>query len=445
MDTSELESLTKHEQILKYIESLPPGSRISVRQLAKTMDVSEGTAYRAIKDAESYGLVSTKERIGTVRVERKLRQHAEKLYFSEVVEIVEGNVLGGANGLHKELHKFVIGAMKQDAMARYVEAGSLLIVGNRDEVHQFALDQGAGVLITGGFDASAQVKKLADDLQLPIISSKYDTFTVASMINRAIFDRVIKKNILFVEDIVIPAEHVHVLKSNQTLKDWKKLIEQTGYSSFPVVDEWNKTLGIVTPQQMVHESDEQILANLMIRYPHTVSVNTSVASAAHLMAWEGIELLPVTDHSRKLLGVIYRQDVQKAMQYIQKQTEYGETFESLIWSQIEEVHREDGSLVFAGFITPQMTNHLGIVSEGILTILMTQATHRIAKEYKYGDLVIDHISSYFSKPAQIDTYLEIHTKVMEMSRKYGKFEIEIRHDQTIVAKSFVMAHVMDRL
>ncbi len=48
---------TKHDQILAYIETLPVGERISVRLIAKNLQVSEGTAYRAIKEAENVGLV----------------------------------------------------------------------------------------------------------------------------------------------------------------------------------------------------------------------------------------------------------------------------------------------------------------------------------------------------------------------------------------------------
>ena len=69
-----------------------------MRKIAKNMEVSEGTAYRAIKEAENQGLVSTKERIGTVRVEKKLRQNIDKLTFAEVVNMVDGQVLGGARG-----------------------------------------------------------------------------------------------------------------------------------------------------------------------------------------------------------------------------------------------------------------------------------------------------------------------------------------------------------
>ncbi len=185
--------LTKHEQIMDHIENLSAGTRISVRKIAQMLEVSEGTAYRAIKEAENLGLVTTKERIGTIRVDKKERQHFDKLTFAEVVNIVDGEVLGGAAGLHKPLNKFVIGAMQLEAMKRYIEPDNLLIVGNRSQAQLYALGQGAGVLVTGGFHADEEARKLADELELPIISSSYDTFTVATMINRAIYDRLIKK------------------------------------------------------------------------------------------------------------------------------------------------------------------------------------------------------------------------------------------------------------
>lgn len=138
---------TKHDLILAHIEGLQVGERISVRGIAKTLDVSEGTAYRAIKDAENTGLVSTIQRVGTIRIERKLKKHIEKLTFGEVVQIIEGDVLGGANGLEKDLNKFVIGAMTEEAMQRYITPESLMIVGNRLDAQKLALQGGAAVLI----------------------------------------------------------------------------------------------------------------------------------------------------------------------------------------------------------------------------------------------------------------------------------------------------------
>ena len=133
---------TKHEKILEYIENLEVGHKISVRGIARELGVSEGTAYRAIKEGENQGLVSTVERVGTVRIEKKHRSKIERLTFAEVVNIVDGQVLGGKAGLHKTLNRFLIGAMKLEAMIRYVEPGQLMIVGNRDNAIGFLWNGG---------------------------------------------------------------------------------------------------------------------------------------------------------------------------------------------------------------------------------------------------------------------------------------------------------------
>ena len=41
---------TKHNRIIEYIKQLEVGTRISVRKIAQQLGVSEGTAYRAIKE-----------------------------------------------------------------------------------------------------------------------------------------------------------------------------------------------------------------------------------------------------------------------------------------------------------------------------------------------------------------------------------------------------------
>lgn len=438
------DAMTKHEQIIRYVENLKVGTRISVRKLAKEQNVSEGTAYRAIKEAENMGLVNTKERIGTIRVEKKQRNNTDKLTFAEVLRIVEGRVLGGAAGLHKTLNKFVIGAMEQDAMMKYIDAGSLLIVGNRDNAHRCALEQGAGVLITGGFDASEEVKQLADELNLPMISSGYDTFTVASMINRAIYDRLIKKKIMLIEDIVSLKSKPDVLKAHNTIADWQILRDKTNHTRFPVVDERQRVIGMITPKDVAGASENQTLDKLMTRNPITVLLTTSIASAAHMMVWEGIELLPVVDSNRKLIGVITRKEVLRAMQFAQNQPGIGETFENLIWNGFAEQRDSEGNVFFQGFITPQMSSGLGTISEGVLTTLMTQAAYRSVNDYRKNDLVMENMTTYFVRPLQIESEIVIRPRIIEVSRKFGKVDVEVYHQGSLVSKGLITAQVIDQ-
>ncbi|WP_018132009.1 DRTGG domain-containing protein [Effusibacillus pohliae] len=436
-------SATKHEQILEYIESLEIGSKISVRQVAKHMGVSEGTAYRAIKEAEARGIASTIERVGTVRIEKQQKKNIERLTYSEVVNIVDGTVLGGRSGLHKTLHKFVIGAMKVDAMVKYIDPDSLLIVGNRDQVHRIALEQGAAVLITGGFDASDEVKALADQLELPIISSAYDTFTVASLINRAIFDRLIKKEIVMVEDILQGRPEPDVMRPDQTVKNWHQLVEQTGHARFPVVDANMRVLGIVTSKDVSGQADDVPIERIMTKNPITVTPKTSVASAAHKMIWEGIELLPVVD-GRRLIGVISRQDVIKGLQYAQKQPHTGDTIKDLILRHFREERHDDKSVSLVGEVTPQMTNSLGGVLSGVLMTLISEAGKLAIRRFKNTDMAVENVTVFFMKPIQIDSEITVRAEVIDLGRKFGKADIEIYCEGERMAKALLTAQVLDR-
>ncbi|MDM5228875.1 CBS domain-containing protein [Cytobacillus sp. NJ13] len=436
---------TKHEQILHYIDELPIGEKISVRQIAKALAVSEGTAYRAIKDAENKGYVSTIERVGTIRIERKKKENIEKLTFAEVVNIVDGQVLGGRAGLHKTLNKFVIGAMKLEAMMRYTDAGNLLIVGNRTQAHELALKAGAAVLITGGFDTEDHVKKLADDLQLPVISSSYDTFTVATMINRAIYDQLIKKEIVLVEDILTPLQEAIFLETTDTIADWLTYNRETGHSRFPVVDSNLKVQGVVTSKDIMGHEKETLIEKIMTKNPMTVGGKTSVASSSHMMVWEGIELLPVVDEANKLEGIVSRQDVLKALQMIQRQPQVGETIDDIVTNQLVMTRgKTKGDDVYRCEVTPQMTNHLGTISYGVFTTIVSEAANRVLRSYKKGDLVVENMTVYFIKPVQIDSMLEIYPKVLEVGRKFGKVDVEVFNEGVLVGKAMMMCQLIDR-
>lgn len=436
---------TKHEQILQYIDSLPVGEKISVRQIAKDMAVSEGTAYRAIKEAENKGYVSTIERVGTIRIETKKKENIEKLTYAEVVNIVDGQVLGGKAGLHKTLNKFVIGAMKLEAMMRYTGAGNLLIVGNRTNAHSYAIEAGAAVLITGGFDTDDHVKKLADELELPIISTSYDTFTVATMINRAIYDQLIKKEIVQVSDILTPLEKTTCLRTNDIVETWFRHNQETGHGRFPVIDQNLKVQGIITSKDIMGYPKDTPIDKVMTKNPITVNGKTSVASAAQIMVWEGIEFLPVVDPHNRLEGMISRQDVLQALQMIQRQPQIGEKIDDIVTNQFVAVEDDlKNSHVFRFEVTPQMTNHLGTISYGVFTTLITETANRYLRSQKKGDIVVENISIYFIKSVQMESILEIHPKILEVGRKFGKIDIEAFSDGIVVGKAMMMVQLIER-
>lgn len=433
---------TKHEKILQYIESLPVGDKISVRQIAKEMQVSEGTAYRAIKEAENRRLVSSIERVGTIRIEKKKKENIERLTFAEIVNIIDGQVLGGKSGLHKTLTKFVIGAMQLEDMMRYTDPGSLLIVGNRMKAHENALRAGAAVLITGGFDTTEDNKQLADSLDMPIISTSYDTFTVATMINRAIYDQLIKKDILFIEDIFIPITETAVLRNDGTIQDFHKLNERTTHGAFPVVTVNNKLVGMVTVKDVIGKEENEPIEKVMTKNPIAGSMKMSVASAGHRMIWEGIDLLPIVNDDNILQGVISRQDVLKALQLAQRQPHHGETIDDLVKNEMKVLG--DENLIVEFKVTPQMTNQYGAISYGAFTTLLAEVGSFALKRRKRGDAVAENMNIYFIKPVQMESILTVKPRILDMSRKFVKMDFEVYSHQTLVGKAMMTFQLLER-
>ncbi len=434
--------MTKHEQIITYIEDLPVGSKISVRSIARALGVSDGTAYRAIKEAENLGLVSSMDRIGTVRIERQQKKNIERLTFAEVVNIVDGTVLGGRDGLHKTLQKFVIGAMQLEAAVRYIEPDSLMIVGNREQVQKTSLEHGAAVLITGGFAASEQVQRFADANQLPLISCTYDTFTTAALINRAIFDRLIKKDILFVED-VLGHQDLAVLRVGQTVRDYLELVGHSGHARIPVVDDQYRLVGVVTARDVAETDVAAPITACMSRHPFTVGPKTPVASAAHRMVWEGVEILPVVQN-RKLIGVVSRQDIIKALQLTTRQPQMGDTVEGLVLQGFDEVYHEDRSVSLTGDIRAQMTGPTGTLATGPLTTLMENCATLIVHRQRKADVVMDNITLYFLKPIPVDTRVQVTARVLDLGRRFAKVEVEVFAVAERVGKAMLTMQVLER-
>lgn len=436
---------TKHNQIIQYIETLPVGKKISVRGIAKKLNMSEGTAYRAIKDAEQEGLVSTIERVGTIRIEKKSKILPDMLRFRDILSIIEGNVLGGAAGLDRQLNKFIIGAMTEDAMVKYFESNSLIIVGNRESVHELALEHDVAVLITGGFSTSQAIIELADRKELPIISTPFDSFTVATIINRSMVDQEIKKDIMTVGDIYKPLEDTKALISSDTVKTFSQLANETGLSRFPVT--YNKRLvGVVTAKDLMGRNESVVIERVMTKNLVTVQKHMTVASVSHLMVREDIEMIPVIADNYELLGVISRQDVMRALQLLNKQPQIVNTFEDDIIMHIEEYNQAnpDQKYDYNVVVQPQMLNSYGTISYGVLCELISNVAYQKLYNTTNANNIIEKIDLHYFNIIQLGNEIKFCVNIFNQNRRMALIEVDTYHENTLAAKAIITAQLIER-
>lgn len=435
--------MSKHEEILKYIEDLPVGTKISVRSIATVLNVSDGTAYRAIKDAELLEIVSTMPRVGTVRIEKLHNKHIEHLTFTEVVSIVDGVVLGGKTGLYKTLKKFVIGAMTLDEMTKYITPGNLVIVGNREEVHMLALEKECGVLITGGFSCSEAVKSFANEKCLPIISSPYDTFTTATMINKAISENMIKKDIIMVEDIM-NSNPIYIDK-DALVGELRRFSKENKSGTFPVVDDMLRLTGTVLLQDIPAETaDTEPISRYIVRNPITINSKATVSYAAYIMSWENVDLIPVVKN-RLLIGTVGRQEVIKTLQFAGRQPQVADTIDDMLLKRFSYTPKENG-LIFYGKITPDMLGSLGTASWNAMSLIMSSAGTTTLLQKNHFNVSVDSFTVFYTNPVQVDMEVIIECNIIDIGRSFAKVEIQMytERKRILIGKGILSAKFLRR-
>ncbi len=431
--------MAKIDRIMEHIKEMQLGTKLSVRTLAKDRGVSDATAYKAIKLMEEEGYLETLPRTGTIRVESEKEKKIESITYNEIIRIVDGELLGGRDGIEKTIYRFNIGAMTMEAMKKYLTVGGLLIVGNRDEVHSLALNMGVGVLITGGFKATEKNVALADRLKIPIISCSYDTFTTASMINRGISENLIKQTIPYVKDII--QKETYHLTVRDTIHDYIRLSERSGHEKFPVVDEKMVVQGIITPKETLGREDSDRVGEVLRKVNLSVTPKTTVSYVAHIMDWENLPLCPVTEDG-VLVGVITRTDILKALQERHMKPMETDTMEDKIIRHLT-VEKREGKFYYSGVVTAEFLDPLGNASRGLLSMLMSK-TAISHLQNQYYSCSLDKCATDFYEVLGIDAKFTMEINIIKTSKLHSKVDVNLKsRDKLIATSRLSILHTLD--
>lgn len=165
-------------------------------------------------------------------------------------------------------------------------------------------------------------------MNIPLLSSAMDTVTESRMaitMAQAGGIGVIHKNLdtetqarevrrvkRFVSGIVY---NPVTLRADQTLADAKALIERYNFTGFPVVDESNRVVGIVTNRDMRFADNDQTPVSVMMTSDDLaiLAEPADLEEAKSLMRARRIEKLLVTDAQGKLTGLLTLKDTEQAV------------------------------------------------------------------------------------------------------------------------------------
>ena len=426
--------MSKHQDILEYLENLAVGKRVSVRSISNHLNVSDGTAYRAIKEAESRGIVETRPRSGTVRVEQKPKVHIEKLTYAEIARISDSEVLAGAEGLSHEFSKFSIGAMTRQNISRYLIKGGLLIVGDRENIQLLALENCNAILVTGGFTVSEKVIRMANNQRIPVMVTHYDTFTVATMINHALSNVRIKTDLKTVEQAYQSKLDYGFLIASETVKDFNNLVKQTKNVRFPVVNQGDVVVGVISVQDIVGKENDVSVEQLMSKNIIVAKPRMSLANISQKMIFEDLNMMPVVSENWELLGVITRRQAMENLSNTQRTDLYTYSDQILANLQYEEGH-------FCFLIEPAMIDHAGNLAQGVLAEFIKEISIRVLTKKHQKNIMIEQMMINFLQAVQIDDLVMVEPRVISEKRRSATLDFEFCLDQQVIVKAVVTVKI----
>ena len=215
--------------------------------------------------------------------------------FSNYLEVWDNRVLGKANTTIDNIvdtlkgksillpqsprpidGKISILAMEPDSIKKYLEGNDIVICGNIDEIHEFAVGADISLMIiTGDGEPSADIIAKAREKGITIISTPYDTFTTSRLIMQSIPVR-----------YSMTSENLVLFTPEDLVDDAKEHMSKTRFRNYPVVDHDNRVIGLISRYHLISSAKKKMIL---------VDHNERSQSADGL---EDAEILEIIDHHR---------------------------------------------------------------------------------------------------------------------------------------------------
>ena len=125
------------------------------------------------------------------------------------------------------------------------------------------------------------------------------------MINKALSNMQIKTDILTVEQVYRPFHEYGYLSETDTVRDYLDLVRKNRFSRFPVVNQHQMVVGVVTMRDAGDKAPQTTLDKVMSRTIFTTNLSTSIATISQRMIAEDYEMIPVVRNNQTLLGCYY--------------------------------------------------------------------------------------------------------------------------------------------
>lgn len=169
--------------------------------------------------------------------------------YKNILDTLEGTMLIGDEDAYFTEGEVLIAAANPDMMEEYIHKGDMVILGNRYESQLCAIEMNAGcIVVCMGAKVSLTIKKLAEERGCAVISTPYDTFTVARLINQSMPISYFMKS-----------ENLITFHLKDRTEDIKEIMGKKRHRDFPVLDKEENYVGMISRRNLINAKKKQLI------------------------------------------------------------------------------------------------------------------------------------------------------------------------------------------
>ncbi len=169
--------------------------------------------------------------------------------YRNIATTIGGRVVIGNDHSYLLKGKVCVAASSRDLLADFVEKDDLVILGNRKEAQQCAVDLNvACMVVCQGAEIADDIIEQAREKEIVIISTPHDTFTVARQINQSIPVR----HFMTKDGLV-------TFKMRDYVDDVKDVMAHKRFRDFPIVDNKGNFLGFISRRRLLNSRKKQVI------------------------------------------------------------------------------------------------------------------------------------------------------------------------------------------
>ena len=169
--------------------------------------------------------------------------------YANILDTLEGSMVVGDSEAYFDRGKVLIAAANPDLMENYIEKHDLVILGNRYESQLCAIEMEAGcIIVCEGAGVSLTIRKLAQERGCAVITTPYDTYTTARLINQSM-----------PISYFMTKENIIEFSEEDYLDDIREIMASKRHRDFPILDSDGKYIGMISRRNLVGAKGKSII------------------------------------------------------------------------------------------------------------------------------------------------------------------------------------------